>query len=208
MKACRCCGVKKSPREFNRRSLSKDGLRGECKECQSSYNALRYAKSPEFFREKVAQHVAANHEAVCVRRRERYAANPERVLAPQRRYYQLKKAERGAYRREWAKKNPGLERIYSQRCRRKAPEKRAAKTALRNALKKKATPPWADLQAIQRIYKKAADLSKKTGVKFHVDHLVPLAHPLVCGLHCEANLHVLPGALNVAKSNAFHPYEE
>ena len=37
----------------------------------------------------------------------------------------------------------------------------------------------------------------------HVDHVVPINHPLVCGLHVPWNLQVLTGPDNVRKSNSF-----
>ena len=39
----------------------------------------------------------------------------------------------------------------------------------------------------------------------HVDHIVPLQSALVCGLHCEANLEIIPGAANEAKKNYWWP---
>lgn len=37
----------------------------------------------------------------------------------------------------------------------------------------------------------------------HVDHEIPLSHPLVCGLHCLANLQYLTAEENLAKGNSF-----
>lgn len=78
--------------------------------------------------------------------------------------------------------------------------------AHRRALKTKATPPWLtdrDHDAIKAIYADAQSLSDETGVQHQVDHIVPLKHPLVCGLHIPANLQVLTSHDNNAKNNSF-----
>ena len=39
----------------------------------------------------------------------------------------------------------------------------------------------------------------------HVDHIVPLNSPIVCGLHNEFNLQIIPPATNYHKSNNYWP---
>ena len=54
---------------------------------------------------------------------------------------------------------------------------------------------------IKAIYLRAIRLTKTTGEKYEVDHIIPLNHPRVCGLHVPWNLQVLPRELNGKKSN-------
>ena len=67
------------------------------------------------------------------------------------------------------------------------------------------TPCWANTQEITRFYKEANLKTKKTGIPHHVDHVVPVSSDLVCGLHVEFNLAVLPASENVRKQNRFWP---
>ena len=87
---------------------------------------------------------------------------------------------------------------------------RAANRAKRNALKmkyiaskNKATVSWADLEAVEFRYHAAKIIESVYGTKWHVDHIIPLQHDKVCGLHVENNLQILPANLNQIKSNKF-----
>lgn len=71
-----------------------------------------------------------------------------------------------------------------------------AAQARRNTVKI-ATPPWADMKEINKIYREAAKKGKT------VDHVIPLNHPKVCGLHVPNNLKAITGPKNLAKGNKF-----
>lgn len=81
-----------------------------------------------------------------------------------------------------------------------------AKTASRRAARVEAQPPSlypSDIEEIRAIYNTAKEMSSATGVPHEVDHIVPLKHPLVCGLHVPWNLQVLTEFENRAKGNKF-----
>lgn len=75
----------------------------------------------------------------------------------------------------------------------------------RKAAIKRATPKWADRKAIERIYAKARATSRRTGIRHHVDHLVQIQGLLVCGLHVECNLRIIPSRDNSRKKNTWRP---
>jgi hypothetical protein len=62
------------------------------------------------------------------------------------------------------------------------------------------TPPWADLKAIRALYREAKALTRATGELYVVDHIVPLAGKLVCGLHVDWNMRVIHWHENAVKS--------
>lgn len=77
--------------------------------------------------------------------------------------------------------------------------KRNAITARRYAKKSQSTPRWAERELIAEVYRQAALRG------WHVDHVVPLNSPLVCGLHCWANLQLLSPSENCSKGNHHWP---
>lgn len=69
----------------------------------------------------------------------------------------------------------------------------------------RARPPWATWKECNVFWDVSAATTAATGVQHSVDHIVPLRHPLVCGLHCPANLRIAPLRANQAKSNNWWP---
>lgn len=90
--------------------------------------------------------------------------------------------------KEWSKNNLHKKRIYR---------------ANRRAYLLKATPFWSDKQFIQQIYEQAYLMSKKSGIKYEVDHVIPLQGKNVCGLHNQFNLQIISMMDNRSKANKY-----
>lgn len=74
----------------------------------------------------------------------------------------------------------------------------------REEYKSAATPAWLTLEQIadiESLYYKARLLTRRSGVKYVVDHIVPLKHPQICGLHVPWNLKVITAKENAQKKN-------
>lgn len=74
-----------------------------------------------------------------------------------------------------------------------------AKTAWRRARRKGRLVSWCTIRDTLPLYQQAIALEATTGVEWDVDHRIPLKSPLASGLHCPANLQLLPRVLNEAK---------
>lgn len=103
--------------------------------------------------------------------------------------------------KEFRANNPEIIRALKVAWHSEHPEAHAHHVGLRRTRKMQATPSWVDLTAIKAVYREASRLRKLTGTAWHVDHVVPLKHPMVCGLHVPANLRVIPARENQAKHN-------
>jgi len=128
-------------------------------------------------------------------KRERYLRNKEAYLENKKRYYQENREEIRAKQKVYCDANKNALAISNKKWREANPDKVAYSSAKRRALKALATPAWYDAEEVKYIY----NLAQERGL--HVDHIVPLNHPLVCGLHVQDNLRCIPKELNLWKSN-------
>lgn len=170
-KVCRRCEAQKPSSCFRLDARYVDGLSSWCVDCHRARNS-QWAKDNRARLTEKAKHYREAHR--------------EQSRASNRRFKRSNAEKVRADARDWALSNKG---------------RRRASAAAHKASKLMATPAWADLAAIRRIYQLAAKAEEITGVRMHVDHVIPLQHSLVCGLHVPHNLQILPGAFNEAKRN-------
>ena len=64
-----------------------------------------------------------------------------------------------------------------------------------------ATPLWVDKKDLLKIYKEAKKIRDETGIKYEVDHIIPLVHDQICGLNVPWNLQIIPEEENRKKAN-------
>jgi 5-methylcytosine-specific restriction endonuclease McrA len=131
-------------------------------------------------------------EAGQAAKRRYYEANKERVVAAAT---ARPEEDKQKYRTKWAKENEVIIRAFTKARRRKH---------------RLATPRWltdTQFKDIRVIYEQAISLSRTTGIPYVVDHIVPLQHEDVCGLHVPWNLRVITRRENLLKSNKLPPEE-
>lgn len=179
------------------------------KDMHPTYNADRYAANKERIKavnkawamanpekDKTAKNNwRKNNKAKCMLYvANNKAKNKAKWIAYQhaynQKYYEMNKETIKANVSLWRKNNPGAHNEAN---------------AKRRAGQSKATPSWANQFFMREAYHLAKLRTKATGYLWHVDHIVPLQSLLVCGLHVENNLRVIPGLLNCKKNNRHWP---
>jgi hypothetical protein len=66
-------------------------------------------------------------------------------------------------------------------------------------------PLWLDTRELRALERHRDALTAATGVRHVIDHVVPVTHPLVCGLTVPWNLQIVPWRVNAAKRNTWEP---
>lgn len=175
MKTCLDCGETLSLAEFPVKDRGRRGPR--CKPCHAQYlKPLRkawYEKNKERKKRKSAEWREKNRDLIPQKRQEYRAKALDKIRAKDARY---------------------------------ARENRHVKQANAAAYRARKTQQTIQLTLVQRdaireIYRRAQFLSRTTGESHHVDHILPLRHKDVCGLHVPWNLQIIPGRLNTRKRN-------
>lgn len=186
MKTCSCCKIEKPLEDFYKKKRGKFGVDSWCKRCcntKANERAKeRRATDPEF-RARMYEH------------HKKYVASEKghrAKLEGQRRYLASEhgRAQTRKSNQEYRLRNAAMDTFRSR---------------TRHLAKRHRLPAWVDIDKIIDVYLEADRLTISTGVKHHVDHIVPLHSPIVSGLHWHQNLRAIPANENVAKGNMWWP---
>jgi hypothetical protein len=228
-KTCTKCRAKQDSSEYYKDKSKPDCLYSHCKKCHSAYTrdwkSNNRKKVNEIARssyqrnkEKISARDSAyrknkyatdeSYREVCKKRAREYdRENKEKVLVKQKISREKFRDRNKRILQAWYERNKEnvkakTKQYYALHKERLRPSS-CAKTVRRQKRTARATPKWVDHAAIKSIYMQCAEISKFTGIKHHVDHIIPIRSDLVCGLHVENNLQIIPAIDNHIKSNKF-----
>ena len=182
LKKCCTCKTDKNIAEFYKNRRSKDGFQNRCKNCSKKNGKVYWEENKELLEPKKKVYRKKNKDNISSYYKNYYSNNKGKII---------KRWE------DYRKENPEKIRNYQL----DNLDKRASYEAKRRARKLNATPKWANIKKIEMLYKKAKWLGSLTGLKYEVDHIIPLKSKNVCGLHIWQNLQILEKTLNRRKSN-------
>ena len=134
-----------------------------------------------------------------------YLKNKERAKKNFEKWYAINGQTVRDRAADWVKRNPERFAKNQETWRKKFSAKRVAEARKRRIETLKAKPLWAIDFFMDEAYKLADIRTKATGIKWQVDHIVPLRSKKVCGLHVHNNLRVIPAIENNRKGNRFWP---
>lgn len=143
----------------------------------------------------------ANAERFAEMRRAWLEANPDYYPLYRRKWYAENREESLAKSRAYKLANEEALAEKAAQYWHDHPELSRAHRAKRRAAEKRAMPAWADCDKMMAFYVEAVRLTRETGIAHHVDHIYPLQSKIMCGLHCEINLQVVPATVNQRKKN-------
>jgi hypothetical protein len=195
--------------------MNTDKKCSKCLEVKDISNFTRPTGNLMFYcklctRKSATEWRSRNKERVAIHKRSYYLKYAERIKAKGRLYHK-NNAEKIKARGELYRSKNKLtlrerKRLGALKWRHNNPHLAAAMQQKQRSTRSKRVPKWLNslhYEEISKIYFKACQKSKQTGIKHQVDHIVPLRGKNVSGLHVPWNLQVIPALDNARKGNKF-----
>jgi hypothetical protein len=189
MKTCTTCKKSKKTTAFQKDAQTSDGLCVYCKPCRAEKLRQRTPHRRAVDLKNMREWRQNNAAEVRAKKATTYADNAEKVKASVYEYRRNNKAKiKIASRLRYLETKVAMRPTRAQNA----------------ASRKKRTPKWltdTDRKAMISIYETCAMLTKTTGTKHEVDHILPLQGEYVSGFHVPANLQILTQFENRSKGN-------
>jgi dsDNA-specific endonuclease/ATPase MutS2 len=190
-KVCTRCNKTQKLSLFSKDKTRVDGLYKWCRLCVSEYQREYRGKNKEKIKQKSAKYYQENKEKIYQKYLERYLVKKDEIL------------KRNA---DWVSKNKERVKKYVSNYAKEKKHEYAARCLKRYTEQKKRLPLWVNketLDEIEKIYEAARLKTEITGIKHHVDHIIPLQGKFVSGFHVPQNLQILTCTENSRKSNKY-----
>ena len=183
-KQCTYCLKIKNISEFRKRKDREFGVVSRCNECCINISKEYRNNNRDTIKEKQRK----NKEYINERNRLYYKTNKEKILIKCKKYREDNIDKVRERISNYYKNNKYKYSLNSRR---------------REIQLKNVSIDFGELSEfiISEIYELRDSRNYHTGIIWHVDHIVPLQSPLVCGLHCGFNLRVIPATENIKKGN-------
>jgi len=221
---CKKCNVDKPLDEFQL-DKRRNKYYGTCRKCRVSAQNDRRLANLEESRKRTREYLRVwrvknpeKQTAICKKydeknrdKRSAYAKqyrkdNPEKVKALLQSWIKANPEKIKGYMQKaskaWHERNPDYLKDHYKANK----ERYVAARARRRAAQESATPSWltaVDKAMIQEMYDVSEARYIQTGIKHHVDHIVPINGKNVAGMHVPWNLQVITAHENLSKGWRF-----
>lgn len=231
-KICKSCGIKRDINCFHKHKKSSDGFRSNCKKCRSTIEKQKRFDFKNNFIGPLLISYKNNYKICtkckyekhidnfnnyrkskdgkynsCLDCRKEYRDSNKQLIKYQKSKHYFKNID--TYKKY---KKDNAESISKYMKKYRNCNKESIKIYQRIYSSKKRAedlyrvPNWLteeDFNKIKTFYLECKELTEKTGILYHVDHIIPLKGKKVSGLHVPNNLQILTAEENIRKNNKF-----
>ena len=204
LRKCKDCGIlaeaEKDLEMFVKDLKSRYGRLCLCRECQKLRKKVYYGDNKEHTLEYMKAYYIDNIERITEYNKSYYVDNKEAIAVSTKHYHENNREAIAVNMKHYREKNKEHLVVYDKQYAKNNPDKINAIAAKRRATKLKQTPDLTrgQRQEIVDLYELSTFAYEISGIKHHVDHIIPLVKG---GLHHPLNLQVITATENLSKND-------